>query len=65
MNSATKRNSYDAKFKLQVIEFAKNNNNCSAARKYGISEKLVRDWKKAEDTLKEIPKTKKACRGMM
>ena len=58
-----KRMKYDAQFKLKVVEFAKKTNNCAAAREYGISEKLVRDWKKSEDSLKEMPAKKCANRG--
>ena len=36
---------YSAKFKLQVVNFADKTNNCAASRKFGVNEKLVRDWK--------------------
>lgn len=32
--------------KLKVIEFAEQNTNMSAATKYGVDEKQVREWKK-------------------
>ena len=54
---------YDAGFKLKVVEFAKKTNNCAAAREFTISEKLVRDWRKAEVELRKMPKTKCARRG--
>jgi len=38
-----KWSSYDASFKLRIIEFAENSNNSAAERQYGVSEKLVRD----------------------
>lgn len=38
--------------------------NRAAERKFGVSEKLVRDWRKAEVTLTEMKKTKKANRGL-
>ena len=44
-----RKRSFDAAFKLKVIEFAEQNTNRSAARKYGVDEKRVRDWKKQED----------------
>ena len=59
----TKRATYSAKFKLSVINFAESNNNCAAARKYGVSEKLVRDWRKAREKLSKMPKAKCADRG--
>jgi transposase-like protein len=32
------RRSYDAKFKVTVINYANKMNNCSAARKFGVAE---------------------------
>ncbi|CAM1303093.1 Uncharacterised protein r2_g1309 [Pycnogonum litorale] len=58
-----KRSSYDAGFKLKVIEFAEVNGNRAAEREFSVSEKLVRDWRKLKDTLMEMPKTKRAHRG--
>jgi len=51
-----KRNKYTAQFKLAVITFAENSNNSAAGREYGVSEKLVRDWKKVSTRLSEMPK---------
>ena len=58
-----KRSSYDAGFKLRVIAFAENTNNYAAGREFGVSEKLIRDWRKQVDVLREMPKTKRARRG--
>lgn len=44
---------YDANFKLKVIAFAISSNNIAAARKYGVNEKLVHEWKKSEASLKQ------------
>ena len=41
-----KRLKYDVGFKLKLVIFAKKNNNCAAAREFGVNEKLVRDWRK-------------------
>ena len=46
---------YSAKFKLEAIRYANETNNCAAGRKYGISKKLVRDWKKNVEVI-EMPK---------
>ena len=46
MVSPRKRREYDGGFNVKVVEFAKNNNNCAAAREFG--EKLFRDWRKQE-----------------
>ena len=55
---------YPASFKLQVVKFASNNsNNSAASRKFGIDEKLVRDWRRKIDNIKSLLKTKCADRG--
>ena len=47
---------YDAEFKLKVVELAFQTSNMNAARHYSVNEKQVREWKKAESVLKEMPK---------
>ena len=37
---------YSAKFKLQVVKFAQESNNCAAGREFCVNEKFVRDWRK-------------------
>ena len=55
---------YSASFKLQVVKFASDNsNNSAASRKFGIDEKLVRDWRRKIDNIKSLPKTKCADCG--
>ena len=49
---------YDASFKLKVVAFAISSNSAAAVRKYGVNDKLVRDWKKNEASLKKMPKKK-------
>ncbi|KAK6186657.1 hypothetical protein SNE40_005943 [Patella caerulea] len=64
MPSAKKRNSYTAAFKLEVIRYAEENDgNMAAHRMYGVSEKCVRDWRKAKELLRRTKETKKANRG--
>ena len=59
-----KRAAYDASFKLKVVKFAEEcQNNLLAARKFMISEKQVREWRKSASKLTTFPKTKKASRG--
>ena len=58
MEPLTKRRKYEASFKLKVIEVAKASNNCAAARTFDVTEKLVRDWRKNEDKLRNMPKQK-------
>ncbi|XP_026095528.1 zinc finger protein 239-like isoform X2 [Carassius auratus] len=59
-----KRKSYSAEYKLQAVKYAAENGNRAAGRKFGVSEKLVRDWRKMEVTLTLMKKTKKANRGL-
>lgn len=40
-----RRKKYEASFKLKVVNFAMEHNNCAAARQYGVTEKMVCDWK--------------------
>ena len=41
----SKRSKYSAKFKLQVVKFAKNTvNNSTTGKEFDVNEKLVRDW---------------------
>ena len=64
MLSKVKRMKYSASFKLQVVKFASDNsNNSAASRKFGIDEKLVRDWRRKIDNIKSLLKTKCADRG--
>ena len=43
---SAKRMRYTAKLKLAAIKHAEENNNCAAAREFGVNEKLIRDWRK-------------------
>ncbi|KAG7166071.1 Pogo transposable element-like 12, partial [Homarus americanus] len=61
--SMDSRRKFTAMFKLRVIEYAEQTNNCAAAREFKVSEKSVRDWKKLSAQLKLLPKNKCANRG--
>ena len=52
---------YSTAFKLKVISFAKNANNSAASWQFGISEKLVGDWRKKQFVLQNIPRLKKGA----
>ena len=54
---------YDVGFKLKVVKYARKTNNCAATREFTLSEKPVKDWRKAEVELRKMPKTKYASRG--
>ena len=62
MEPPTKRSKYEASIKLKVINVAKGSNNCIAARKFDVTEKMVREWRKKEDDIREMPKNKCAMR---
>ena len=44
--------------KLKVIDFTEKSNNCAAGHKFGVSKKLVQDWQKQSDKIKDLPKIK-------
>ena len=60
---SSKRMKYSAKFKLQVVKFAQESNNCATGREFCVNEKLVRDWQRQIEKLKCMPKNKCSNRG--
>ena len=60
---ASKCMKYDAVFKLKVVQFAKENSNASASLMFSVNERQVRDLKKAEAALCDMPRNKCANRG--
>ena len=50
-----KRCAYDASFKLKVVQYAESNNNCAAAREFGVAESNIRLWRKQRSELEEMP----------
>ena len=56
--TSTSKKSYDAAFKLKVINFAEGDSNRGAGRKFNINEKQVREWRKQKDNLKDISQDK-------
>ena len=50
-----KRKSYEAGFKLKVVKYAEEHGNRKAGREFGVSEKVVRGWRKQKDQLKMMP----------
>jgi hypothetical protein len=49
-------------FKLEVVNFAKEKENCEAARKFNIGETSVREWRKEEAVIKCLHQKKRAVR---
>ena len=58
-----KKKSFDATFKLKVVDYAMQNTNRSASRKFGVDEKRVREWRKQKEDLKGLPPKKKRMTG--
>lgn len=63
--SESKRFSYPTSFKLKVLEYAKENGNRAAERRFGPppTECTIREWRKQEQKLFKMPRMKKANRG--
>lgn len=57
------RRSYDANFKVIVANYAIQTNNCQAARKYGVIESNVRNWRADLNRLKNANSSRKSFRG--
>lgn len=60
--SSVKRMKYNAGFKIKVIQFAKENGNRAAARMFDVGESSIREWKKNEMTIINMPRNKCALR---
>uniref|UniRef100_A0A8C5PNZ8 HTH CENPB-type domain-containing protein n=1 Tax=Leptobrachium leishanense TaxID=445787 RepID=A0A8C5PNZ8_9ANUR len=58
-----KRHAYEADFKLNAISHAVQHGNRAAAREFNINESMVRKWRKQEDALHQVKKTKLSFRG--
>ena len=53
------RRSYTAAFKLEVVNYAEENGgNVAAQHKFGVSEKVVRGWRKQKEALCMTKKSK-------
>lgn len=59
----TRRNAYDAAFKLKAIDLAVGKGNRAAARELGLNESMIRRWKQQREELTQCKKTTKAFRG--
>ena len=52
---AKKNKTYDAAYKLKVIEYAAKHTNGEAGRKFNVGESSVRDWRKQKNKLAVLP----------
>ncbi|XP_046693224.1 activating transcription factor 7-interacting protein 1 isoform X2 [Silurus meridionalis] len=62
-SAQTRRNAYDAAFKLMAINLAVEKGNRAAARELGLNESMMRRWKQQHEELIRCKKTTKAFRG--
>ena len=58
MTTTKKKRSFDAAFKLRVVEYAEQDTSRGAGRKFGVDENRVREWRKQKYELQTLP-TKK------
>lgn len=58
-----KRHAYNAEFKLKAIGYAVEHGNRAAAREFNVNESMVRKWRKQQDALCQVKKTKQSFRG--
>ena len=63
MPPKSKKRAYDAAFKLSVIDCAEKTTNRGAARKFGVDERRVREWRQKKEGLEELPSKKKRLEG--
>jgi hypothetical protein len=58
--SNSRRKSCTTKFKLEVVEVAKEKGNREAGRLFNVGESSVREWRKVETVLNVLHKKKRA-----
>ena len=63
MPPKSKKRALDAAFKLSVIDCAEKTTNRGAARKFGVDERRVREWRQKKEGLEELPSKKKRLEG--
>ena len=59
----TRRNAYDAAFKLKAIDLAVGKGNRAAARELGLNESMIRRWKQQREELTQCKKTTNLSEG--
>ena len=57
------RRSYDANFKIMVVNKAESSKHCQAAKKFGVTECNVRRWRAPKQRLKDANSQRKSYRG--
>ena len=51
----SKKRSYDAAFKLKAVSCAEQSTNRGAARKFGVDERQIREWRQKKVELEKLP----------
>jgi len=54
-----KKRSFEAAFKLEVVQYAEKSSNREAGRKFNVDEKCVRQWKLQKAKLLDLRKAKR------
>ena len=62
-NKTPTKRSYDMAFKQKVIACTEVSSNRGAARKFGVDERRVREWRKGKDCITANPSKKKRLEG--
>ena len=62
-STVAKKRSFDAAFKLKVVDCAVRTTNRGAATKFFVDEKSVREWRKQKMSLMAMPDKKKRIYG--
>ena len=57
------RSSYTSEWKLRAIKLAQSNGNRKAALELNVNESMIRRWRKQEDELRQVKKSRKSFRG--
>ena len=63
VSRVAKKRSFDAKFKITVVEYATKSTNRAAAATFFVDEKSVRQWRKQEASLLALPDNNKRIAG--
>ena len=58
-----KKGSFDAAFKLKAVMCAEESTNRGAARKLGVDERRIREWRKQKDDLESLNSKKRRLEG--
>lgn len=55
---------YDAKYKVEALDFLKNNSVEKTAKRFNVDGKRIRDWRKSENEIRKVFATKPAAKRL-